>query len=99
MEKYAEDIKQDEKSVPDLVESIMKQSGLAKEDLRRILMKMNQFRSKITSIKVCTFQMSGKIPDLSKTSPQATLFAIFGGASGQIFPNIEVWGADRRLLL
>ena len=38
-EKYVEDVKQDEKSVPDVLESIMKPSGLVKEELQRILFK------------------------------------------------------------
>ena len=33
MEKYIEDANQDEKHVPDLLESIMKGSGLVKEEL------------------------------------------------------------------
>ena len=68
IEKYVQDVKQKEKDIPDLVESIMKGSGLVKEESRRISCKMSQFRSKIPKIRVCTFQMSGKIPDLSWTS-------------------------------
>ena len=41
IEKYVEDVKQDEKHVPDLLESIMRPTCLVKEELRRILMKMN----------------------------------------------------------
>ena len=48
IEKYVEDVKQDERDVPDLVESIMKGSGFVKEELRRISCKMNQFRREIT---------------------------------------------------
>ena len=59
MEKYIEDVKQDERSVPDLVESIMKGSGLVKEELRLILFKMDQFRSEITKIKVSNFWIPG----------------------------------------
>ena len=55
IEEYIEDAKQDQKVVPDLVESIMKGSGLVKEELRPILFKLNQFGSKITKIKVSTF--------------------------------------------
>ena len=54
-EKYHEDVKQDEKSVPDLVESIMKGSGLVKEELRQILFKMCQVGPKIPKIRVSTF--------------------------------------------
>ena len=43
IEKYVEDVKQDEKSVPDLVESTMKGSGLVGEELRPILFKLDPF--------------------------------------------------------
>ena len=46
IEKYIEDARQDEKHVPDLLEAIMKGSGLVKEELRLILYKLSQFRSK-----------------------------------------------------
>ena len=69
IEKYVEDVKQKEKDVLDLVESIMKGSGLVKEELRRILFKMGQFRPKITKIRVSTFWMSGKIPDSRRRLP------------------------------
>ena len=55
MEKYIEDVKQDEKHVPDLLESIMKAPGLVKEELRAILFKMKEIIPKITKIKVSTF--------------------------------------------
>ena len=47
IEKYFEDAKQEEKDVPDLLESIMRPTDPAKEELRRILFKINQFRPKI----------------------------------------------------
>ena len=43
------------KSVPDLVDSIMKAPSLVKEELRRKTLKMNQFRPTITKIRVSTF--------------------------------------------
>ena len=55
IEKYIEDVKQDEKHVPDLLESIMRPTCLVKEELRPILSKLSQFGSKITKIKVSTF--------------------------------------------
>ena len=55
IEKYVEDVKQKEKDLPDLVESITKGSGLVKEELRPILFKMSQFRPEMTKIKVSTF--------------------------------------------
>ena len=39
IEKYIEDVKQEEKDVPDLVESIMKGSGLVKEEFWQICSK------------------------------------------------------------
>ena len=55
IEKYVEDVKQDEKHVPDLLESIIQPPGPVKEELRPILFKMDQFGSKISKIKVSTF--------------------------------------------
>ena len=45
IEKHVEDVKQDEKSVPDLVELIMKAPGIVKEQLRRKAMKASQFKT------------------------------------------------------
>ena len=50
IEKYVEDVKQDEKHVPDLLESIMRPTCLVKEELRQHLFKMSKFRPKITKI-------------------------------------------------
>ena len=50
IEKYIEDVKQEEKDVPDLVESIMRPTDPAKEQSQLILFKINQFRPKITKI-------------------------------------------------
>ena len=55
MEKYVEDAKQEEKYVPDLLESIMRPTCLVKEELQPILMKMMQSRTEITKIRVSTF--------------------------------------------
>ena len=51
-EKYVEDVKQEEKDVLDLVESIMSPTCLVKEELRPILSKLGQFRPEITKIRV-----------------------------------------------
>ena len=40
MEKYIEDVRQDEKHVPDLLEAIMRLVCLVKDDLRQNLMKL-----------------------------------------------------------
>ena len=55
MEKYIEDVKQEEKDVPDLMEAIMRPTDPVKEELRQILSKLSQFGSKITKIRVSTF--------------------------------------------
>ena len=63
MEKYIGDARQDEKHVPDLLEAIMRPTDPVKDELRQKLSKIDQFGPKILKIRVCTFQMSGKIPD------------------------------------
>ena len=86
MEKYInEDARQDEKHVPDLLEAIMRPTDPVKEELRQKLFKIDQFGSKIPKIRVCTFQMSGKIPDSANVAFEEPLFAIFGPARGQIY--------------
>ena len=52
IEKYIEDVKQEEKDVPDLLEPIMRPTFFVKEELRPIWFKMNQFRLEITKIRV-----------------------------------------------
>ena len=92
MEKYTEDAKQEENDVPDLLEAIMRPTDPVKEELRQKLSKIDQFEPKIKKIRVCTFQMSGKIRDSTNEASEAvisthphTLFAIFGPARGQIY--------------
>ena len=55
IEKDIEDVRQDEKHVPDLLESIMRPIDPVKEELRPNLMNMNQFRPEILTIRVSTF--------------------------------------------
>ena len=55
MEKYIEDVRQEEKDVPDLLEAIMRPTCLLTEELRQNLFKMSQFGLKITTIGVSTF--------------------------------------------
>ena len=55
MEKYIEDARQEDKDVPDLLEAIMRPTDPVKEELRQNLMKVSQFGSKITKIRVSTF--------------------------------------------
>ena len=47
IEKCSEDVKQDEKHVLDLLESIMRPKLFVKEELRPILFKITQFGSRI----------------------------------------------------
>ena len=75
MENYFEDARQDEKHVPDLLESIIQVPGPAKEELRQKLFKIDQFDSKITKMRVCTFQMSGKIPDSANVAFEAVILS------------------------
>ena len=55
MEKYIEDARQDEKDVPDLLESIMRPTDPVKDELRQKLSKIDHFGSKITKMMVSKF--------------------------------------------
>ena len=55
IEKYNEDARQDEKHVPDLLESKILPPGPVKEELRQKLFKIDQFDSKIKKIRVSKF--------------------------------------------
>ena len=57
LEKHIEDVKQDQKNALDLLESIIRPTRLAKEELRRILCNIIQLGFKIKKIKVSTFQI------------------------------------------
>ena len=80
----------------------MTDPGVVKEELRRILTKMNQLRHQIAKIRVCTFEMSRKITDLVNVASEpiililsipilhysATLVAEYQKKSGLL----PVWG-------
>ena len=51
IEKYIEDVKQDEKHVPDLLEAIMRPTDPVKEELRQNSCKTTQFRPEIIEIR------------------------------------------------
>ena len=94
--KCFEDVRQDETHVPDLLEAIMRPTDPVKEELWQKLFKMTKFVAQIKKFRVCTFQMSGKIPDSTNVAFEAVilthshpLFAIFGCTSGQIFEKIQ----------
>ena len=55
IDKCSEDVRQDEKHVPDLLESIMRPPGPVKAELRQKLSKIDQFGSKITKMRVSKF--------------------------------------------
>ena len=55
MEKCFEDARQDEKHLPDLLETIMRPTDPVKEELRQKLFKIAQFGSKITKMRVSKF--------------------------------------------
>ena len=77
MEKYFDDVRQDEKHVQDLLESIMRPTDPVKEELRQKLFKMTEFGLKIKKIRVCTFQMSRKIPDSTSVAFKAVISTPF----------------------
>ena len=52
IEKCVEDVKQDQKIAPDFVESIIRATDPVNKELLRLLMKMDQFRSNITKIRL-----------------------------------------------
>ena len=54
-EKYIEDARQDEKHVPDLLESITRPPDPVIEELRQKLFKIDQFGSKIKKLRVSKF--------------------------------------------
>ena len=73
IEEYVRDIMQGQNFAPHLLELIMKPTDHVKEELSMVLVKMNQFRrfvSKITKIRVCTFQMSRKSKDSRRRPTQ-----------------------------
>ena len=55
MEKYIEDVRQDEKHVPDLLEAKMMPTGPVKDELRQKLSKIIQMESKIKKMMVSKF--------------------------------------------
>ena len=56
IEKHIEDVKQDEKHVPELLESVMRPTFFVKEGLRPLWIKISQFGSKIPK---SNFQLLG----------------------------------------
>ena len=63
------DVKQAEKSVPDLVESKTRPTCLVKEELRSVLFQMDQFRCQIMKNQGLTHEL--KVPNLVCRSPLA----------------------------
>ena len=59
IEKDIEDVEQEKKHVPDLLEAIMRPTDPVKEGIQPILFKMIQFGYKISKIKVSTFWIPG----------------------------------------
>ena len=51
IEKHIEDVRQDEKHVPDLLESIMRPKIFVKEELRQSSCRLEKFRHEITQIR------------------------------------------------
>ena len=63
IDKLVRDVKQDQKINPDLVQSIIRPTRLAKEELRMILMKIHHFRATIKEFRVCTVGFGKKMTD------------------------------------
>ena len=76
MEKYVEDARQEETHVPDPLEAIMRPTDPVKEELRRNLCKMNQFRPKIIKIRVQLFgfRKSDRFPPEANASLPTSKF-------------------------
>ena len=74
IEKHIEDVKQDQKTVPTLVESIMRPTDLVKEKLRRILFKLSQYRPEIIKIRVSTFWKIDEFPPEANTALSPSKF-------------------------
>ena len=55
IEKCFEDVRQDEKHVPDLLESIIRPPDPVKEELRQKLFKIDNFGSEITKMRISKF--------------------------------------------
>ena len=70
IEKYVEDVKQGQEVALDLLELIISPTDPVKEELRKILLKLIQFRPKITEIRVSTSRMSGKSTDSRRRPTQ-----------------------------
>ena len=87
VEKCFEDVRQDEKHAPDLLEPIMRPTDPVKEELRQKLFKIDQFESKITKIRVCTFQMSGKIRDSTNVASEAVILIHPHSLFSKIWPR------------
>ena len=76
IETYFEDARQDEKHMPDPLESIMRPTDPVKEELRPILLKMIQFGSKIEKVRaqLFGFRKSRASPPESNASLLASKF-------------------------
>ena len=67
MEKSIEDFRKDEQHAPDLLEAIMRTTDLVKEKLRPNLFQIEQFRPKITNIRV--WSKSEQLPNIFVEQP------------------------------
>ena len=76
MEKYIEDVRQDEKHVSDLLEAIIQPPGLVKEELRQKLFKIDKFRPAIikSRLQLFGFRKSKVFPLEANTTFSPTKF-------------------------
>ena len=88
IEKHIEDVKQDEKHVPDLLEPIMRLTLFVKEELWLILFKLSQFGSNISKLEVSTFWMCGKSTN-SRRRPMPA-FSLVSFKQSRPFP-CNIW--------
>ena len=107
IEKHIENVREDEKHVPDLLEAILRPKLFVKEELRQKLFKMIQFGPEITKIqpkslksgfdpKVKSSKMGLSISPLANFCNGQPFFAIFGPARGHIYgKNAKKIGFER----
>ena len=95
MEKCFEDVRQDEKHVPDLLEAIIRPTDPVKDELRKKLFKITHISSKIKKMRVSKFW----IPEFRsfRAAGQHSLLAQhwasrFSARNGLPYPNkSDIW--------
>ena len=78
----------------DLLESIMEPSRPVNKELQGIFFKMNEVRSKIQEIRVCTFRMSGKMTDFRRSMQEQSIYLLI-----HVFAQMHLIAAPQNLHL